>query len=373
MDMIGKPRVTSIDGTTIAWGELGHGPPLVLLHGLGDSHRTWRRAAPRLAERYRVLMPDLPGHGLSGRPDAPYTLDWYARVLAGWIGTLELGRVHLAGHSFGGGVAQWMLLDEAASEGRAVEVDRLALVAAGGLGREVGFGLRLAAFPLLGPYLAPALMRIGTRVMMRVASSHFAHPEPEEIDRLAWMNDAPHSGRAFQRTVSGCIDLFGQYRQTWERIHEVTALPPLALYWGERDRILPVKHAFAARERVEGASLVTYADCGHFPHLDATDRFVLDLASFLGDAERPRARLVVSVSPAPRRGTFASAAGAFFRRTFAALRRSMRELTAPRSGPRASRSDRASRGESGAPRAGHRGRRDASPSGSADAVATPRH
>ena len=80
MEMIGTPHITPANGTTIAWSEAGDvtARPLILLHGLGDSHRTWRRVAPILAERYRVLMPDLPGHGLSGRPDATYTLDWYA-------------------------------------------------------------------------------------------------------------------------------------------------------------------------------------------------------------------------------------------------------------------------------------------------------
>ena len=85
MDMIGKAHETSVLGTSIAWGETGDGPPLVLLHGLLDTHRTWRRAATHLARTYRVLMPDLPGNGYSGRPDAPYTLTWNAQVVAGWM------------------------------------------------------------------------------------------------------------------------------------------------------------------------------------------------------------------------------------------------------------------------------------------------
>src|SRR4051794_6807641 len=85
MDMIGKARVTRANDTSIAWGELGQGEPLILLHGLGDSHRTWRRVAPQLSSRFRLLMPDLPGHGLSGRPDAPYTLEWYAETMARWM------------------------------------------------------------------------------------------------------------------------------------------------------------------------------------------------------------------------------------------------------------------------------------------------
>jgi pimeloyl-ACP methyl ester carboxylesterase len=282
MEMIGTAHVTRANDTTIAWGELGSGPPLVLLHGLGDSHRTWRRAAPRLAEKYRVLMPDLPGHGLSGRPDAPYTLDWYARTMSAWMESIGVQSAHVGGHSFGGGVAQWLLLEQR------TRVDRLALVAAGGLGREVGIGLRLAAFPILGPILAPPLMRMGTRLMMNIAHGAFAHPEPDEIDRIVWMNTAPRSGMAFQRTVAGCIDLFGQTMQTWHRIHEVE-LPPIALFWGDRDRIIPVQHALDAGARLDFASVSTYAGCGHFPHLEQSERFTRELCEFLGDRSRPPA------------------------------------------------------------------------------------
>ena len=60
-------RFATVHGVRVHWTELGESvgpPPLVLLHGLNDCHRTWRQLAPRLALRRRVLMPDLPGHGL---------------------------------------------------------------------------------------------------------------------------------------------------------------------------------------------------------------------------------------------------------------------------------------------------------------------
>ena len=74
MEMIGQAHVSDGGGTPISWTEMGAGDPLLLVHGFQESNRTWRRVAPRLAESFHVLMPDLPGHGLSGRPDAPYTL-----------------------------------------------------------------------------------------------------------------------------------------------------------------------------------------------------------------------------------------------------------------------------------------------------------
>jgi pimeloyl-ACP methyl ester carboxylesterase len=280
--MLAAPRRTLVQGTTLAWTEIGAGPPLVLLHGLGDSHRTWRRVAPRLADHFRVLLLDLPGHGLSDRPDASYTLDWYAAMVFGWLDTIGVETTSVVGHSFGGGVAQWMVL---AARSR---VDRLALVAPGGLGHSVNFGLRVALFPVLGRLLTQPLMHTGTHVLMRMAAGSSAI-EPEEIALIARRNAVPGTGRAFHRTVAGCMDLSGQRLQAWERVHEVDSLPPLALFWGLRDRILPVGHAYAAQKRIGGAALYTYPDVGHFMHLEASEPFADDVLPFLRSAspERP--------------------------------------------------------------------------------------
>src|SRR5258706_136870 len=108
--------------------EAGRDPPVLLLHGLNDSHRTWREIWPRLPGR-RVLMLDLPGHGMSSRPDAPYTLDWNAAQVARFIEHLDLRDLDVVGHSYGGGVAQWLLLK------CRPRIRRLALLPSGGLGR----------------------------------------------------------------------------------------------------------------------------------------------------------------------------------------------------------------------------------------------
>ena len=286
MQMIGQAHETALADTTIAWGEMGEGEPVVLLHGVWDTHRTWRRVAPLLARYFRVLMPDLPGHGLSGRPDAPYTLRWYARRIFDWMRAIGVASAHVCGHSYGGGLAQWMLLEDAQ------RIERLGLVAAGGLGREVMLGLRLASFPVYGPLIAPAVMRLGTPLMMRLAAATFGHNEPEEIDRFAHMTRIPGTARAFRRTVAGVINPLGQYMQTWERIGEVDPLPPVAAFWGDRDPVLPLRHGLAARRRIENATLSIYQQCGHYPHLDRPVRFARELVEFLRDPSRLRARLL---------------------------------------------------------------------------------
>lgn len=283
--MIGTGHETSVAGTKLTWGELGAGPALVLIHGIQDSHRTWRRVAPLLARHFRLLMVDLPGHGYSDRPDAPYTLPWFAGVLAEWMEAIGVAKAHLCGHSYGGGVAQWMLLEHRE------RVERLALVASGGLGRGVAPGMRIATFPVLGPLITPAVMRVALPAAVRLAPGLFGHMEPEEQERFIAMARIPGSERAFERTVGGVINLFGQYVQTRHRADEVAEMPPIALFWGAKDPVIPVRHGRDAVARSEGMTLTVYEGIGHFVHLDAPERFAADLTAFLLSADRPPVHL----------------------------------------------------------------------------------
>ncbi len=92
------------DGARVAYRETGAGPALALLHSLGLSHREWEPVVAPLAERFRVLLPDLPLHGDSeDRPRHPYTADWLAEVMAGFCREAAGPRPLLAGHDIGAG------------------------------------------------------------------------------------------------------------------------------------------------------------------------------------------------------------------------------------------------------------------------------
>jgi pimeloyl-ACP methyl ester carboxylesterase len=94
------------DGARIAYREAGTGPPLVLLHSLGLSHREWEPVVAPLSNRFRVILPDLPLHGDSeDRPRHPYSPDWLADVLAGFCREAGGPRAMLAGHDIGAEIA----------------------------------------------------------------------------------------------------------------------------------------------------------------------------------------------------------------------------------------------------------------------------
>jgi pimeloyl-ACP methyl ester carboxylesterase len=286
-------RVGEVD---LHWAELGSGPPLVLLHGLCDSHRTWFLVAPALARSRRVLMLDLAGHGESSRPDVSYSLEWHANTVAAWLAHLGLAQVDLVGHSFGGGIAQWMLLEHRD------RVRRLVLEASGGLGREVGVALRWASFPFFVERFGQPFMSFGTTRALNAAGAAFS---PEEIATLARFNALPGTARAFSRSVRDVINGWGQHRHFLDRANEVPDLPPMAIFWGEDDRLIPIAHGINAASQLENVELTRFPGVGHFPHRQEPARYVEALEAFL-DARRLAGARIVDDDSRPRTNAVAA-------------------------------------------------------------------
>jgi 3-oxoadipate enol-lactonase len=95
--------------------DVGHGPPLVMLHPVAASGRIWWQHIPRLAQRFRVLAVDLPGHGQSPKTEASLSLEGMSAELCQALQALNLLRVHLVGLSLGGMVAQMLAVDHPSS------------------------------------------------------------------------------------------------------------------------------------------------------------------------------------------------------------------------------------------------------------------
>jgi 3-oxoadipate enol-lactonase len=107
------------------WGSAG-APPLVLLHGLGDSAGDWDGVAPAFARHWRVYAPDLRGHGRSGRP-GDYSVELMEADVLGFLDALGLDRVDLIGHSMGGLVGYLLAGDHPGRVARLILEDVAAL------------------------------------------------------------------------------------------------------------------------------------------------------------------------------------------------------------------------------------------------------
>jgi pimeloyl-ACP methyl ester carboxylesterase len=292
-----------VDGCGLHWVDREcarpKGPPLVLIHGLSDCYRTWTHLVPRLAQDRRVLVPDLPGHGLSERPDASYELKWYAQLMARWLESNGLESVDVVGHSFGGGVAL-MMLPECRQR-----IRRVILVSSGGLGREITVMLRLASIPYLVERFGQPFMGPATRLGLMAAGGAFSE---KDVAKRSAMNARAGSARAFARTVRDIIDWRGQRRSLLERPPEL-ALPPIAVFWGDRDAVIPISHARSLAQSMDGVRLTVFDGCGHYPHHQQPEAFAKAVSSFLDDpwvrparpgslAASPRAPLALAMQPA---------------------------------------------------------------------------
>jgi pimeloyl-ACP methyl ester carboxylesterase len=262
----------TIDGVELQWSERGAGSNVVVLHGLSDSERSWWPVMAELGEYHRVFGLDLPGCGLSGRPDASYGLDWQARLVAAWLDRVGVTSCDVVGHSYGGGVAMWLLLYRAAA------VRRLALVAPGGLGRAVAMELRLASLPFFTERWGQPWMGAVTRLLLSLNGHTLT---AEDRARLLRVNTAPGTARAFARTVRDVIDWRGQTRQFLDRARDVPVLPPIALFWGENDRIIPLAQGEALLGVLDNCSLRRFAGAGHFLHWERPGELASALREYL--------------------------------------------------------------------------------------------
>jgi 3-oxoadipate enol-lactonase len=115
-----RARCNDID---VAWFEAGRGETLILIHGLADDHRAWRRTLPDLMLRYRVVLYDLRGHGGTSLGRLDGTLGQLGTDLASLMDATGVDRAYIAGFSLGGTIAMRMAIDHPA------RVRGLALVA----------------------------------------------------------------------------------------------------------------------------------------------------------------------------------------------------------------------------------------------------
>lgn len=258
-------------------------PTLLLLHGIGDSSASWLPVLDGLAEHHRVISPDLLGHGESAKPRADYSAAAFANGMRDLLNVLEVERVTVVGHSLGGGVAAQFAYQYPQ------RVERLVLVAAGGVDREVSPLLRLAAAPLselVVPLLHTPPGRLATRLGLGLLGliRHDLARDADELGRV--LAGLPEDGAfdAFTRTLRAVVDWRGQVVTMRDRVYLAETIP-MAIIWGAHDGMIPVDHARRLHEAAPHAHFSIYPDAGHFPHHSDPQRFVADLTDFVATTE----------------------------------------------------------------------------------------
>jgi pimeloyl-ACP methyl ester carboxylesterase len=278
-------RFVTIHGYRRAYRIAGSGPVLLMLHGVGDSSTTWSDVHAKLAQRFTVIAPDMLGHGESDKPRADYSLAAFANGVRDLLLALGVDRVTVVGHSLGGGVAMQFVYHYPQF------VERVVLVSAGGVTKDVSILLRLAAMPLGAealsvlkvPGAVPAVEFVSRAVGNVLGSNRFGRDLPK-VPRLVNGLRKPGAVAAFARTLRSVVDTQGQYVTMLDRTYLMQDLP-VQIIWGEDDQIIPVSHARLAHQEIPGSRLEIFEKSGHMPHGDDPDRFVAIVERFIDSTE----------------------------------------------------------------------------------------
>jgi pimeloyl-ACP methyl ester carboxylesterase len=277
-----RERTATLNGHELSYLDAGDGPAVLFIHGLTGSHRSWAHLVDAMKTGHRVLAPDLFGHGASAKPMGDYSLGAHAATLRDLLDLLGVDRVTPVGHSFGGGIAMQLcyLFPQ--------RVERLVLVASGGLGREVSPLLRSATLPgaeWVLPLVASSLVSGQVEAVGRILARMGWRPSRDVTQ--AWHGFTSladgDTRRAFLATTRSVIDPGGQTVTAHGRLPVAADIPTLVV-WGTRDRMIPSRHASTAQQAITGSRVELFEGAGHFPHLDEPERFAALLRDFMADS-----------------------------------------------------------------------------------------
>jgi len=237
--------------------------PLVLLHSLGTNGHVWDDQVAQLARSFRVIRPDLRGHGLTGCTPGPYSMALFAADLAGLLDALGVGQAHIGGISIGGLIAQAFA---AAHPGRAASliladtaltippaqswIDRAAIVRAEGIGA--------IADAVIARWVTPAFV-----------------DAPATAGLRAMLLRTPAEGYAAAAEAIAAADFTASTA--------ALNIPALVIV-GDQDQATPVASAEALHRALAGSALVVVKAAAHIPTVERPAEITAAISDFLTPA-----------------------------------------------------------------------------------------
>jgi 2-hydroxy-6-oxonona-2,4-dienedioate hydrolase/4,5:9,10-diseco-3-hydroxy-5,9,17-trioxoandrosta-1(10),2-diene-4-oate hydrolase len=271
-------RVVRVNGKDIFVADTGTGPPVVLLHGGGPGASgvsNYSRNIEPLAQRFRVIVPDMPGYGRSAKGvDGSDPFGYLADHIRGMLDVLGIDRAHLVGNSYGGSCALRLALDTPH------RVDKLVLMGPGGIGTTRGLpteGLKslLAYYGGDGPsidklrtFIRTYLVHDGDAVPESLIESRYrASIDPEVIA------NPPLQRPAGLRTL---------WRMDFTRDRRLSDLStPALVIWGRDDKVNKPSGAAMLGDRMPNADVLITANTGHWVQWERADFFNAVTTAFL--------------------------------------------------------------------------------------------
>jgi pimeloyl-ACP methyl ester carboxylesterase len=237
---------------------------VMFVHGNPGSGEDWSELARRTGEFARAVAPDMPGFGRADKPrDLPYTVEGYADFLDALLAELEIDRVHLVVHDFGG---PW------AMEWAARNPSRVASAVLINTGALVGYSWHVLARIWRTPVLGEVFQATATRPLFRLLTNLGQKRKlPRSfLDHAYDVNFTRPTRRVVLKLYRATPDPgeVGRRQAQALRPHDIPAL----VVWGAHDPYIPVANADRQREAFPGASVHVFEDSGHWPFADDPER-----------------------------------------------------------------------------------------------------
>lgn len=267
-------RVTVADDVTIYCQDLGDGPAVVLIHGGCMSHRVWEaQVNALLAAGYRVVTPDLRGHGSSDKPVSPYTAEMYADDVAILTDALDVPEFTLVGWSLGATIAATFATNHGDRLNRLVLTSSSIFekIVSNSSGEDGSGSLPLDKILANQKQNRP-------RGMDRFVSGMFGSEVDERMIQWLWSIGMQTPMRVAIKTLEIYAD------PEVERIRKALASleAPSAVFHGVHDGSATVVNAESiAADVLSDGRFVPFEDSGHVPFLEETTRFNDELIAFL--------------------------------------------------------------------------------------------
>jgi pimeloyl-ACP methyl ester carboxylesterase len=269
-----------VDGEAVFVADLpatspAQGPPLLVVHGFPTSSIDWVPVLDRLRERRRVLLIDLPGYGLSDKPDRHYSIFTSADTVQAVAADLEVGEVDLITHDMGDSVGGELLARDLDGDlGFSV---RRRVVTNGsiylGMSKLTDGQMALWNAPdeMLPEDAAPNadMLQLALTMTMAPAGTAASNPDPDHVRAAAELVAADGGNRLLPRLIRYQDDRVSSEARFTGAIETHPA--PVAVVWGDLDPIAVFPMAEQLLDRRPDATLTRLSGVGHYPMVEAPD------------------------------------------------------------------------------------------------------
>jgi len=271
---------TAVDGSEVEYVDIGAGPAMVFVHGLGGAWQNWLENLPFFAGGHRCVAMDLPGFGASGPVEGEVSIERYARAVKALLDELGVERAVVVGNSMGGFIALELAI-------RFPELaERLVLVSAAVFWQEYRrarplVALATATETTVGRALVEATPLLARRSRLRSATLgfggiRFPHLLSDELQRELVLS---------ARRTPGFLPALRALASYSLRDELEGVRCPTLVAWGDEDALVGVRHARELERLIPDARASVYPRTGHVVQLERPERFNRELAAFVADAQ----------------------------------------------------------------------------------------